>query len=158
MNCYEPLHSIYEEDIMDLLSSPRRTFREPVPIASILAQSPPSTPLWTSSSTPSPSSTPASSAPASPAPSRTSSSTQLLPSPTWEATSGDISCVDFALNADIKTGLTEMLNHESVKNDRELRSWIQRRLMEVEMQMRVQRRRRRREGSAGDVVQGEMAG
>ncbi|OQO01213.1 hypothetical protein B0A48_13456 [Cryoendolithus antarcticus] len=158
MNSYEPLHSIYEEDIMDLLSSPRRTFREPVPIASILAQSPPSTPLWTSSSTPSPSSTPASSAPASPTPSRTSSATHIYAMPASETTSGDIGCVDFALNADIKTGLTEMLNHESVKNDRELRGWIQRRLMEVEMQMRVQRRKRRREIPAGDVVQGVMAG
>ncbi|KAK6437843.1 hypothetical protein LTR95_005954 [Oleoguttula sp. CCFEE 5521] len=143
---------------MDLPPFARRTFREPVPIASILAQSPPSTPSWTSSPTPSPASTPASSAPTSPAPSRSTSSAQLLPSPTFGTTSGDIGCVDFALNADIKTGLTEMLNHDSVKNDRELRGWIQRWLMEVEMQMRVQRRKRRREVPAGHVVQGVMAG
>ncbi|KAK6440006.1 hypothetical protein LTR95_003772 [Oleoguttula sp. CCFEE 5521] len=154
MNCYESLHSICEEDIMDLLPSPRRTFTEPVPMSSMLEQAPRSAPMWTSSSRPplSPSSTPASSAPTSPSPSRSASSVQLLPSPSSGVISGDMGCVDFTLNAEIKTGLTEMLNHDSVKNDRELRGWIQRRLMEVEMQMRVQRRRRRREGSGGGPV------
>jgi hypothetical protein len=45
------------------------------------------------------------------------------------------------LTRQIKATLTSLLNEPSVKKDKEMRGWVQARLMEVEKEMRKSRRR-----------------
>ena len=51
------------------------------------------------------------------------------------------------INHQIKATLTELLNHESVKNDDKFRHWVQDRLIDAEMELRRQRRQSRRRSS-----------
>lgn len=56
----------------------------------------------------------------------------------------------FDINEGIKRTLTELLNCDAVRSDRSFRSWVQRRLMDAEKELRSGRRRRgprSREGS-----------
>lgn len=46
------------------------------------------------------------------------------------------------VNEGIKRALTELLNCRAVRGDRILRTWVQRRLMETEKELRLGRRRR----------------
>ncbi|EGS19712.1 uncharacterized protein CTHT_0041940 [Thermochaetoides thermophila DSM 1495] len=46
------------------------------------------------------------------------------------------------VNEGIKRALTELLNCETVRNDRAMRSWVQCRLMDAERELRMGRRRR----------------
>ncbi|KAK3078826.1 hypothetical protein LTS18_006527 [Coniosporium uncinatum] len=48
----------------------------------------------------------------------------------------------YQVNKQIKSTLTDLLNNESVKHDDKFRSWVQRQLMEAEMEMKRQKRRR----------------
>lgn len=48
----------------------------------------------------------------------------------------------FDVNEGIKRTLTELLNCEAVRSDRSLRTWVQRRLMDAEKELRSGRRRR----------------
>lgn len=48
----------------------------------------------------------------------------------------------FDLNESIKRALTELLNCNSVRNDRSFRTWVQTRLMETEKELRSGRRKR----------------
>jgi hypothetical protein len=46
------------------------------------------------------------------------------------------------VNEGIKRALTEMLNCETVRNDMNMRMWVQTRLMETEKELRTGRRRK----------------
>jgi len=48
----------------------------------------------------------------------------------------------YQVNKQIKSTLTDLLNNESVKHDDKFRFWVQRQLMEAEMEMKRQKRRR----------------
>ena len=53
------------------------------------------------------------------------------------------------VNEGIKRTLTELLNCETVRKDRRMRTWVQSRLMETEKELRSGRRRRSSGGSGG---------
>ncbi|KAL9096514.1 MAG: hypothetical protein Q9165_001511 [Trypethelium subeluteriae] len=46
------------------------------------------------------------------------------------------------INKQIKFTLTDLLNHDSTRNDSKFRAWVQSRLMDAEMELRRQRKRR----------------
>jgi len=48
----------------------------------------------------------------------------------------------FDVNEGIKRALTELLNCEVVRSNSSFRTWVQRRLMDAERELRVGRRRR----------------
>ena len=48
----------------------------------------------------------------------------------------------FDVNEGIKRALTELLNCETIRKDREMRTWVQSRLMDTERELRCGRRRR----------------
>lgn len=50
----------------------------------------------------------------------------------------------YTVNADIKTCLTELLNRDAIRNDDRMRAWVQKRLMDIEFELKRQRRGRRR--------------
>ncbi|KAI1207154.1 uncharacterized protein F4807DRAFT_189124 [Annulohypoxylon truncatum] len=52
----------------------------------------------------------------------------------------------FDVNEGIKRALTELLNCETVRKDREMRTWVQTRLMDTERELRSGRRRRSHSG------------
>ncbi|KAL8366486.1 hypothetical protein RB595_004995 [Gaeumannomyces hyphopodioides] len=54
----------------------------------------------------------------------------------------------FDVNEGIKRALTELLNCETVRADRALRTWVQGRLLETERELRTGRRRRSAPGAA----------
>jgi len=60
------------------------------------------------------------------------------------------------INQQIKTTLTELLNCESVRNDRQYRMWIQTRLMDAEKELKHTRRESldagRRSGEFSDLI------
>lgn len=59
------------------------------------------------------------------------------------------------VNLQIKSTLTELLNCESVRNDRKYRMWIQTRLMDAEKELKVSRTRsceRRRSDDLGGMM------
>ena len=51
-----------------------------------------------------------------------------------------------ALNREIKTTLTDLLNCEATQSDEELRSWVLKKLMETELELKQQRKGRGRVG------------
>lgn len=55
---------------------------------------------------------------------------------------------------ELKSRLTDLLNHEAVRGDDEMRSWCQARLMEAEMELR--RQRRGRIGSLSPSIDGSV--
>ncbi|KAF2743907.1 hypothetical protein M011DRAFT_471033 [Sporormia fimetaria CBS 119925] len=79
-------------------------------------------------------------------------STPSFPVPAQQPTSDDAHAL-CEINQQIKATLTELLNTESVRNDRALRAWVQGQLMDVEQQIR----RNRRRSSGGTVNEREMA-
>jgi hypothetical protein len=82
-------------------------------------------------------------------PERTQNSSFIMhnphPIPTWSHPStaevSDESML-YELNQRIKTTLTELLNCESVKHDKDYRAWVQSKLMDAEHELKRQRRRR----------------
>jgi hypothetical protein len=46
------------------------------------------------------------------------------------------------INQQIKATLTELINREEVKNDKEFRAWVQVKLMKAEQELKQQRKRR----------------
>jgi len=60
------------------------------------------------------------------------------------------------INQQIKTTLTELLNCESVRNDRQYRMWVQTRLMDAEKELKHTRRESldagRRGGDVSDLI------
>jgi len=46
------------------------------------------------------------------------------------------------INQQIKATLTELINCEEVKNDKEFRGWVQAKLMKAEQELKQQRKRR----------------
>lgn len=66
-----------------------------------------------------------------------------------EATLGEMMAEErklFDVNECMKRTLTELLNCEDARNDRNFRMWVQCRLMETERELRTERRRRSSSG------------